>query len=135
MILEELRLTGQSVPASLVRLYQGSRLYPVERNLALGALPMGYDAFGYPPDNGGLYDGCVDQSMDYASYPNPALRRAFESRFRRRSPSSTVVAAAWVSDRSLCLDVRFSCAVAWAWALLRFSPSRSLNLRSLNSSS
>ena len=36
---------------------------------------------------------------------------------------------------SLCLDVRLSCAIAWAWALLRFSPSRSRNLRSLNSSS
>ena len=63
--------------------------------------------------------------MDYASYPNPAFRRASESCFRMRSPSSTVVAAAWVSPVSLCLAVRFSCAVAEAWALLWFSPSRS----------
>ena len=63
--------------------------------------------------------------MDYAPYRTPAFRRASENCFRRRSPSSTVVVAAWVNDRSRCLDVRFSCAVAWAWALLRFSPSRS----------
>ena len=75
-------------------------------------------------------------SMDYASYPNPAFRRTSESCFRRRPPSSTVVAAAaWVSPVSLRLDVRFSCVVAEAWALLRFSPSRSRNLRSLTSSS
>ena len=46
-----------------------------------------------------------------------------------------MVAAAWVSPVSLCLDIRLSCAVAWAWALLRFNPSRSRNLRSRNSSS
>ena len=31
-----------------------------------------------------------NSGMDYASYPNPAFRRASESCFRRRSPSSTV---------------------------------------------
>ena len=95
----------------------------------------GDDALGNLPDDRSLDDGGVNPGMDYASYPNPAFRRAFESRFRSRSPSSTVVAAAWVSPVSLCLDVRFSCAVAKAWALVWFSPSLSRNLRSLNSSS